>query len=67
MKDSRGWPILPTGMLLCASGLHHFKPLHKTILQYSEHKEFKSLGNGGQLRKIHIGKEADKIEDNRWI
>ena len=52
-------------------GLPHFKPLSKTILQYSDHKEFKFDGDEDLLTRkqvnadwiIHIGKEADKIED----
>ena len=51
-------------------GLHYFKPLSKTILQYLDHAEYKYSGDIGQLERrhiyatdiIHIGKEANNIE-----
>jgi len=52
-------------------GLQYYKPLSKTILQYIDHPESKYVGDVGQLERrhihvseiIHIGKEANNIED----
>jgi DNA polymerase elongation subunit (family B) len=52
-------------------GLHYFKPLSRTIMQYSEHPEHKFEGNIGILERKHIhandtieiGKEANNIDE----
>ncbi|WP_292463474.1 hypothetical protein [Methanolobus sp.] len=52
-------------------GLHYFKPLSKTIMQYSEHPEHKFEGDIGILERKHIhakdtieiGKEANSIDE----
>ena len=53
------------------SGLHNFKSLSTTILQYFTHPEYKYKGDIGYLarrpvdaqRVIYIGKEANKIDE----
>jgi hypothetical protein len=53
------------------SGLHNFKSLSTTILQYFTHREYKYKGDIGYLarrpvdaqRVIYIGKEANKIDE----
>lgn len=52
-------------------GLRYFKPLSKTIMQYSEHPEHKFEGDIGILERKHIhakdtieiGKEANSIDE----
>jgi hypothetical protein len=52
-------------------GLHYFKPLSRTIMQYSEHPETKFDGDIGILERKHvhandtieIGKEANSIDE----
>ena len=52
-------------------GIHYFKPLSATILQYAKHPEHKYEGGTGYLqrkhihaqRAIYIGKEANKIDE----
>ncbi len=52
-------------------GVHYFKPLSRTIMQYSEHPEHKFNGDIGILKRknvhandtIEIGKEANNIDE----
>ena len=52
-------------------GSQYFKPLSKTIIQYTDDPEYKFEGDIGQLERrnieatdiVHIGKEANNIED----
>lgn len=52
-------------------GVHYFKPLSRTIMQYSEHPEHKFDGDIGILERKHvhakdtieIGKEANSIDE----
>jgi hypothetical protein len=53
------------------TGIHYWKPLSRTILDYMEHPEYKFEGDIGFLERKHIhadgvvyiGKEANNIDD----